>query len=60
MKKIQRTNLLFNNGFKTVRTSDWNSKEYPKVVVTKLPFMKVINHEYYFDFTEIKPKQRVA
>jgi len=60
MKKIQITNLLFNHGFKIVRKSIWNGKERPKTVITKLPFMKVINHKYYVDFTEIKPKRRIA
>ena len=34
MKQI-KTNLLFNRGFKVVRTSVWGSREFPKVVVTK-------------------------
>jgi len=81
-KKQIKINLLFNHGFKIVRTSPWGSTEFPKVVKTKLPFkivrtspwgstefpkvvktklpfMKVINHDYYVDFTELKPKEQV-
>ena len=33
--KQTKINLLFNRGFKVVRTSDWGSREYPLVKVTK-------------------------